>query len=62
MLPDWSLKKAVEKGLTVPPTVKTSLSPGSRVVTDYFEKSGLNVYLDKLGFQDDWLRLHDLHR
>ena len=44
-------KKAVEKGLTVPPTVKTSLSPGSRVVTDYFEKSGLNVYLDKLGFQ-----------
>ncbi|MBV8780982.1 MAG: aconitate hydratase AcnA, partial [Phycisphaerae bacterium] len=44
-------KKAVEKGLTVPPTVKTSLSPGSRVVTDYFTKSGLNVYLDKLGFQ-----------
>ncbi len=44
-------KKAVEKGLKVPPTVKTSLSPGSRVVTDYFEKSGLNVYLDKLGFQ-----------
>jgi aconitate hydratase len=44
-------KKAVEKGLRVPPYVKTSLSPGSRVVTDYFEKSGLNVYLDKLGFQ-----------
>ena len=44
-------KKAVERGLTVKPTVKTSLSPGSRVVTEYFNKSGLNVYLDKLGFQ-----------
>jgi aconitate hydratase len=44
-------KRAVERGLRVPPTVKTSLSPGSRVVTEYFEKSGLNVYLDKLGFQ-----------
>ena len=44
-------KKAVEKGLSVPATVKTSLSPGSRVVTDYFKKSGLDVYLDKLGFQ-----------
>ncbi|HSV14516.1 MAG TPA: aconitate hydratase AcnA, partial [Tepidisphaeraceae bacterium] len=44
-------KKAVEKGLKVPPYVKTSLSPGSRVVTDYFNKSGLSEYLDKLGFQ-----------
>ena len=44
-------KKAVERGMTVPPTVKTSLSPGSRVVTEYFNKSGLNVFLDKLGFQ-----------
>jgi aconitate hydratase len=44
-------KKAVERGLKIPPTVKTSLSPGSRVVTDYFNKSGLNQYLDKLGFQ-----------
>ena len=44
-------KKAVERGLKVPPTVKTSLSPGSRVVTEYFNKSGLNVYLDQLGFQ-----------
>jgi aconitate hydratase len=44
-------KKAVEKGLTVPPTVKTSLSPGSRVVTEYFNKAGLTPYLDKLGFQ-----------
>ncbi len=43
-------KKAVEKGLTVPPYVKTSLSPGSRVVTDYFDAAGLTPYLDKLGF------------
>jgi aconitate hydratase len=44
-------KKAVEKGLSVKPYVKTSLSPGSRVVTEYFDKSGLSQYLDKLGFQ-----------
>jgi aconitate hydratase len=44
-------KKAVEKGLSVKPYVKTSLSPGSRVVTDYFNKSGLTPYLDQLGFQ-----------
>src|SRR3954452_18006794 len=43
-------KKAVEKGLTVPPWVKTSLAPGSRVVTDYYRKSGLMEYLDKLRF------------
>ena len=43
-------KKAVEKGLTVPPHVKTSLAPGSRVVTDYFEKAGLDKYLEKVGF------------
>jgi aconitate hydratase len=43
-------KKAVEKGLTVNPTVKTSMAPGSRVVTDYLEKTGLQSYLDKLGF------------
>jgi aconitate hydratase len=43
-------KKAVEAGLEVPPHVKTSLAPGSRVVTDYFEKAGLDVYLDKIGF------------
>src|SRR5579863_2138985 len=43
-------KKAVEKGLTVHPRVKTSLAPGSRVVTDYLAKSGLQQYLDKLGF------------
>jgi aconitate hydratase len=43
-------KKAVEKGLTVPPHVKTSLAPGSRVVTDYFEKAGLDRYLEQVGF------------
>jgi len=44
-------KKAVESGLKVRPWVKTSLAPGSQVVTDYLEKSGVNKYLDKLGFQ-----------
>ncbi|MFH1418679.1 MAG: aconitate hydratase AcnA [Planctomycetota bacterium] len=43
-------KKAVEKGLTVKPYVKTSLSPGSRVVTDYLDAAGLSPFLDKLGF------------
>ena len=43
-------KKAVEHGLRVPPVVKTSLAPGSRVVTEYYRKSGLDRYLDKLGF------------
>jgi aconitate hydratase len=43
-------KKAVEKGMHVPPYVKTSLAPGSRVVTDYLNKSGLTQYLDQLGF------------
>ena len=44
-------KKAVEKGLSVNPVVKSSLAPGSRVVTDYLEKTGLAPYLDQLGFQ-----------
>ncbi len=44
-------KKAVEKGLQTPPWVKTSLAPGSRVVTDYYEKAGLMQYLDALRFQ-----------
>jgi aconitate hydratase len=44
-------KKAVELGLKVNPAVKTSLGPGSRVVTDYLEKTGLQPYFDKLGFQ-----------
>ena len=43
-------KKAVEKGLTVPPWVKTSLAPGSRVVTDYYTRAGLLPYLEKLRF------------
>src|SRR5712671_5970201 len=43
-------KKAVEKGLKVRPTVKTSLAPGSRVVTEYLEKTGLQPYLNQLGF------------
>ncbi len=43
-------KKAFEKGLEVPPYVKTSLAPGSRVVTDYLEEAGLTDYMDRLGF------------
>src|SRR5690625_64713 len=43
-------KNAVEKGLKRKPWVKTSLAPGSRVVTDYYEKAGLTPYLDELGF------------
>ncbi|KOS64610.1 aconitate hydratase AcnA [Lysinibacillus agricola] len=43
-------KKAVEKGLTVPKWVKTSLAPGSKVVTGYLEDSGLQAYLDQIGF------------
>ena len=44
-------KKAVERGLAVNPVVKTSLAPGSRVVSDYLNKTGLQSYLDRLGFQ-----------
>ena len=43
-------KKAVEKGMKVPPFVKTSLAPGSRVVTEYLEKTGLQPYLNEIGF------------
>ncbi|MDT0329595.1 aconitate hydratase AcnA [Nocardiopsis lambiniae] len=43
-------KKAVEKGLSRKPWVKTSMAPGSKVVTEYYERSGLTPYLDKLGF------------
>jgi aconitate hydratase len=43
-------KKAVERGLRVDPGVKTSLAPGSRVVSDYLERTGLQTYLDQLGF------------
>jgi aconitate hydratase len=44
-------KKAVEKGLQRQPWVKSSLAPGSKVVTEYFERAGLTEYLDELGFQ-----------
>ncbi len=43
-------KKAAERGMKVPPYVKTSLAPGSRVVTEYLEKTGLQQYLDAVGF------------
>lgn len=43
-------KKAVERGMKVPPYVKTSLAPGSRVVTEYLERTGLQKYLDAIGF------------
>lgn len=43
-------KNAIERGLNVPPYVKTSLAPGSRVVTEYLAETGLNTYLDQLGF------------
>jgi len=43
-------KKAVERGLSSKPWVKTTLAPGSKVVTDYYERAGLIPYLDKLGF------------
>jgi aconitate hydratase len=43
-------KKAVERGMKINPTVKTSMAPGSRVVTDYLAKTGLQQYLDQLGF------------
>ncbi len=43
-------KKAVERGLTRKPWVKTSLAPGSKVVTDYLKKAGLDVFLDQIGF------------
>jgi len=43
-------KNAVDRGLTVAPWVKTSMAPGSKVVTDYFEKAGMWPYLEKLGF------------
>ena len=43
-------KKAVERGLSRKPWVKTTLAPGSKVVSDYYEKAGLTPYLDKLGF------------
>ena len=55
-------KKAAERGMQVPPHVKTSLAPGSRVVTDYLDKAGLTKSLEALGISHCRLRLHDLHR
>ncbi len=54
-------KKAVEKGLTVKRHIKTSLAPGSRVVTEYLTVAGLMPYLDKLGFNLGGLWLHNLY-
>ena len=55
-------KKAVERGLTAKPWVKTSLAPGSKVVLDYLNDAGLMPYLEKLNFQSGRLWLHHLHR
>ena len=54
-------QKAAEKGLRAKPYVKTSLAPGSRVVTDYLEKSGLDEALEDGRLLHGWLRLHHLH-
>ncbi len=55
-------RKAVERGLSVSPKVKASLAPGSRVVTEYLARTGLQPYLDAARLQPRRLRLHDLHR
>ena len=55
-------RNAVQRGLTRKPWVKTSLAPGSTVVTDYLEKAGLTEYLDAAPVQPGRLRLHHLHR
>ncbi len=55
-------KKAVEKGLTVAPHVKTSLAPGSKVVTEYLQTSGLLDPLEQAQVRRRRLRVHDLHR
>ena len=55
-------KNAVAKGLKVKPHVKTSLAPGSRVVTDYLAAAGLQDDLDAARVQPRRLRLHHLHR
>ena len=55
-------KKADERGLRPPAYVKTSLAPGSKVVTEYYKQSGLLPHLENLGLQRGGLRLHDLHR
>lgn len=55
-------KKAVALGLQVPPHVKTSIAPGSRIASDYFAANQLQESLDALGFETVGLRLHHLHR
>ena len=55
-------KKAVERGLTRQPWVKTSLAPGSKVVTEYLRKAGLDIVSRRARLQSRRLRLHDLHR
>ena len=55
-------RNAVAVGLTTKPWVKTSLAPGSKVVTDYLRRSGLDQPLEHLGFPHGGLRVHDLHR
>ena len=55
-------KKAVERGLKVKPWVKTSLAPGSKVVTDYYREAGLMPYLEAARIPPGGLRLHHLHR
>ena len=55
-------KKAVERGLQVKPWVKTSLAPGSKVVTDYLQASGLMAYLEKLKFHFGGIWLHYVYR
>ena len=55
-------KKAVERGLRRKPWVKTTLAPGSRVVTDYYDRAGLTPYLEQARLRPGRLRLHDLHR
>ena len=55
-------KKAVELGMEVPKFVKTSLAPGSKVVTGYLRDSGLLPYLDQLGFNTSWLWLYNMYR
>ena len=55
-------RNAVARGLTVGPTVKTSLAPGSRAVTGYLEAAGLMAPLEALGLRPRRLRMHDVHR
>ena len=55
-------RNARAKGLTVKPWVKTSLAPGSQVVTDYLNKADLSKELDAMGFNLVRLRMHHLHR